>query len=138
MIESGTKKRVAKKQGHLVFDKYDLYTKAVQSPAGDVEFLSKTYKEIKGKEAKSLREDFCGTFAISSNWVKREKNHIAYGVDLDPEPMEYGKAHYLKKLSSEQQKRLHLIEGDVLQVQLPKVDVTAALNFSYFLFKKRE
>ena len=137
MIESGTKKRVTKKQNHLVFDKYKLYTKAVQSPEGDVEFLRDTYKEIKGKVPKILREDFCGTFALSSQWVKLHKNHQAYGVDLDPEPMEYGKANYFRKLSPEQQKRLHLIEGDVLRVELPKADLTAALNFSYFLFKTR-
>lgn len=138
MIESGTKKRAIKKQNHLVFDKYELYTKAVQSPEGDVEFIRDTYKEIKGKLPKTLREDFCGTFALSSEWVKLDKKNQAYGVDLDPEPMEYGRGKYYKKLSDEQKKRLHLVEGDVLKVQLPKVDVTAALNFSYSLFKTRD
>ena len=138
MLESGTKKRVAKKQNHIVFDKYELYTKAVQSPEGDVEFIWETYKEVKKKEAKTFREDFCGTFALSSEWVKFKKNNKAYSVDLDPEPMEYGRKKYLAKLSPEQQKRLNLIEGDVLKVELPKVDVVAALNFSYFLFKTRE
>lgn len=128
-----------RKTESTVFDKYALYTEAVQSTETDVEFIHDTYKELKnGKEAQSLREDFCGTFALSCEWVKAAKSHKAYGVDLDPEPMEYGRSHYLSKLTPDQQKRLTLIEGDVLKSDLPKVDVTVAVNFSYFLFKKRE
>ena len=127
-----------RKTDDQVFDKYELYSKAVQSPDADVDFISGTYKELRGKEALTLREDFCGTFLLSSEWVKAAKNHKAVSVDLDPEPMEYGRAHYLPKLTADQQKRLTLVEGDVLKVDLPKVDVTMAVNFSYFLFKKRE
>lgn len=128
-----------RKTDHQVFDKYDLYTQAVQSTEADVEFIQETYKELKnGKEAQSLREDFCGTFALSTEWIKAIKTHKAFGVDLDPEPMEYGRSHYYEKLTPDQQKRLTLVEGDVLKVDLPKVDVTVAVNFSYFLFKKRE
>ena len=78
-----------RKTDHQVFDKYDLYTKAVQSTEADVDFIHDTYKELKGREAQVLREDFCGTFALSTEWVKAAKTHKAFGVDLDPEPMEY-------------------------------------------------
>lgn len=138
MKHSGTNKKVSKKQNHIVFDKYDLYTQAVQSPEGDVEFILNTYKELKNKSPKSLREDFCGTFALSCEWIKLKKDHVAYGVDLDPEPMEYGRSHHYKKLTSDQQKRIHLFEGDVLSYPLPEVDIAVAVNFSYFLFKQRE
>ncbi len=119
------------------FDKYWYYERAVQSPATDVEYLRGTYKEIRGKSAVSLREDFCGTFAISCEWVKLNSRHIAHGVDLDLEPIGYGTTHYASKLKASQQNRLHIHNTTVMNRNLPKVDIIAAMNFSYFIFKKR-
>ena len=39
-----------------VFDKYDLYRKAVQSAESDVEFIRDTYKELKKKEIDKKEE----------------------------------------------------------------------------------
>lgn len=119
-------------------DKYDLYKKSVQSPDVDVEFLEKTYKELVGKWPRSFREDFCGTFALSCEWVKRKKTNRAFAIDVDPEPMEYGRQHYFRRLSPHQQKRLQILEKNVLDPSLPHVDLVAALNFSFFLFKTRD
>ena len=41
-----------------------------------------------------LREDFCGTFAICCEWAKSGATFEAHGVDLDPEPLQYGKERY--------------------------------------------
>ncbi len=121
------------------FDKYALYLEAVQSPEEDVEFYLKRYKEIrKGQKPKVLREDFCGGGAISCEWVKLDKDHKSAGLDLDPEPMEYGRKNYISKLTSDQQNRVALIKKDVLSGSLPTADIAVAVNFSYFLFKKRE
>src|SRR5690606_503396 len=103
-----------------------------------VVFLSSTYKELKGKTAKTLREDFCGTFKISCEWVKLDKNKQAIGIDIDPEPIAYGKNNYLTQLTEEQQARIKIIEDSVTSSNLPKADVVAAQNFSYYLFKKRK
>lgn len=130
--------RVHKKNPTRVFDKYELYSKSVQSTETDVIFLRKVYKELRKKEPKIMREDFCGTFALSCDWVKLNSRFQAYGVDLDPEPIAYGKNHYLPKLSSDQQRRLHLQEGNVLESGLPAADIAVAMNFSYFIFKQRE
>lgn len=119
------------------FDKYHYYIESVQNPSGDAEFFHKTYKELKKKNPKILREDFCGTFSICCEWVKREKNFIAYGVDLDKEPLEYGKKNYLSKLTAGQQSRVHILNKNVLDKKLPPTDIIAALNFSYYLFKER-
>jgi SAM-dependent methyltransferase len=129
--------RVSKKQPHILFDKYDLYRKAVQSPETDVEFLRKTFRELKKRDPKTLREDFCGTFLLSTEWIKLNSKFEAYGMDLDPEPLEYGRHHYLTKLKPEQQRRLHLMERNVLKPGLPVVDLSIAMNFSYFIFKTR-
>lgn len=132
------KHRVRKKTEGKHFDKYELYREAVQSPETDVEFLVQVYEELKGKKPKSLREDFCGTFALCAEWVKLDKKHMAYGVDIDPEPMSYGMNNYYPKLSENEKKRLFLVEGNVLESKLPSADFAVAMNFSYFCFKSRE
>jgi SAM-dependent methyltransferase len=129
---------VARKGQGKHFDKYELYRKAVQSPESDVIFLRKVYRELRNSEPRVLREDFCGTFALSCEWVKLNPRYEAYGIDLDPEPLEYGRAHYLEKLKDDQKRRLHLIEGNVLEPGLPTADLVIAMNFSYFVFKTRE
>src|SRR3989338_4388752 len=89
------RRRINKKSSKIQFDKYELYRKAVQSAETDVVFLRDTFKELKGKAPRVFREDFCGTFALSTEWIKLNPRHEAIGVDLDPEPMAYGRAHYL-------------------------------------------
>ena len=112
-----------------IFDKYAYYTRAVQSPDADVEFLRDCYRELNGKLPKTLREDFCGTFANSCAWVKLHKEFSSYGIDLDEEPIGYGKKHHLSALSEEQQQRIHLLHANVLDQGLPVVDIIAAMNF---------
>ncbi|QDK46453.1 class I SAM-dependent methyltransferase [Bdellovibrio sp. ZAP7] len=131
------RRKVSKKTGKTQFDKYELYSKAVQSAENDVVFIRNTYKELKKKAPRIFREDFCGTFALSTEWIKLDPKHQSIGVDLDPEPIAYGKAHYLSKLRPEQQKRMKVIEGNVMDPSLEKADIIAAMNFSYFCFKQR-
>lgn len=131
-------RRVQKKQTAQTFDKYEYYRKAVQSAESDVEFIRDTYKALKKKNARVFREDFCGTFALSCEWIKLNPQNSAIGLDLDPEPMTYGQANYLTELKPEQQKRMHLIETNVLNEGLPTADIVAAMNFSYFCFKSRD
>ncbi len=119
------------------FDKYAYYLRAVQAPDVDCEFIRDTYKQLRGRVPRVLREDFCGTFAICCEWVKMHRENKAIGIDLDPAPLEYGRTHYLSALKSEQQKRVSSIRASVLTAKVAKVDVVAALNFSYYLFKSR-
>ena len=123
----------------LPFDKYEFYSKAVQSPGEDVKFYRRVYKKIrKGKSPVVLREDFCGGGAITCEWVKLDPTHKSCGLDLDQEPMNYGREHYVSKLSPKQKTRVALIKKDVLSPGLPSADIAVAVNFSYFFFKKRE
>jgi hypothetical protein len=119
------------------FDKYYYYQKSVQSPDADVEFFDKSFKDLRGREPITLREDFCGTFSISCEWVKLNDKKQAFGVDLDLEPIEYGKAHYYPELSEDQQSRVQIIHGNVMSPENPKADIVSASNFSYFCFKTR-
>ena len=120
------------------FDKYYYYSNAVQAPDVDAEFYRRVFVELKERLPTTLREDFCGTFMNSTEWVKLDERHRAFGVDLDPEPLQYGRENYLSKLAPDQQSRIEVSEGNVLDPNLPHVDIVAATNFSYFIFKKRE
>lgn len=122
----------------MVFDKYEYYSRAVQSPEDDVKFYLKRYREIRKKNPKVLREDFCGAGAISCEWVKLKKEHMSCGLDLDMEPMHYGRDHYISKLKEEEKQRIVLVQKNVLEAGLPKADIAAAINFSYFFFKERQ
>ena len=130
-----TKKTAGNK---LNFDKYALYRQSVQSPDVDVKFFKKVYKECKGKEAKVFREDFCGTFSLSCEWVKLNPEYTAIGVDLDKEPIEYGYDNYFPQLEDSQQERVSILNANVLDPDLPKAHIIGALNFSYFIFKDRK
>jgi SAM-dependent methyltransferase len=119
------------------FDKYYYYSESVQSPATDAAFLKNVYRELCRKDALVLREDFCGTFLLCEEWIKLSKKHQAYGLDLDTEPLNYG----LKRLKSEPQDskdRIHILKMNVMNPRAPQADIIVAMNFSYFIFKKRE
>ncbi|OIO08730.1 MAG: hypothetical protein AUJ52_07645 [Elusimicrobia bacterium CG1_02_63_36] len=122
---------------HRMFDKYDYYIRAVQQPDEDVKFFRDTYRELAGRTPHTLREDFCGTFALCCAWAKLGEKYVAHGLDLDEEPIEYGREKYLAKLTREQQKRVTIHNLNVMDPRAPKADLINALNFSYFIFKKR-
>ena len=89
------------------FDRYYHYLESVQSPEEDVRFMAQVARESRGAKTKLrvFREDFCGTFTNCCEWVKLGPDYVAHGVDLDPEPIAYGKANYLNKLTPNQQSR---------------------------------
>ncbi len=134
---SKTRKRVSKRSPEKLFDKFDLYRRAVQSPDTDVEFIRNCYRELRKKEPRLMREDFCGTFALSCAWIKQGSRFEAIGVDFDPEPLEYGRLHHLKKMPDSEQRRIHLMEADVLKTAHAPTDIALAFNFSYFTFRTR-
>jgi len=133
----GLFKKPSLKTAEKHFDKYAYYSRAVQAPDVEAEFISEVYSELRGREATILCEDFCGTFKNSCEWVKQSSDVMAYGIDLDPEPLDYGYSNYFSKLKTHEQDRVHILQGDVLYPGLPKGDVVIALNFSYSFFKER-
>jgi hypothetical protein len=122
-------------------DRYDLYQRAVQEPDVDLDFVTRVFRAEYGRPPKELREDFCAAANTACHWVKRRADHRAWGVDLDPEPMAWGREHNVATLlpTPAQQERLVLVQGDVLTPGVvPRCDVTLAQNFSYFCFKTRD
>lgn len=121
-----------------VFNKYYYYENSVQCPEVDIKFFNEKYKEIQKRKPYIFREDFCGTGFLSSEWVKQSPRHKAIGIDLDLEPLTYGKNNHMAQLTPQQQERLIYLNKDVLAPGNPKADIVAALNFSYFIFKSRK
>ncbi len=119
-------------------DKHALYQMSVQDPEVELDFFVKTFKELKGREPMSLREDFCGTFHISVDWLKRNPKYTAVGVDFDQPTLDWGHEHNLKPAGEEVASRLQLFCDDVRNVTAPRVDMNCALNFSYCIFKTRD
>ena len=119
-------------------DKHDLYTKAVQAPDLDAAYLARLFRRMRGRPPELLREDFCGTAELSCAWVRQNRRHRALGVDLHGPTLAWGRKHILSALTDEQRSRIELNKANVLSVTQPKVDLVAAMNFSYFIFKTRD
>jgi SAM-dependent methyltransferase len=119
------------------FDKYDAYARSVQSPREDARFMRLVYRNVNKSEPTVMREDFCGTFALCCEWVKLDETKRAIGLDIDPEPLEYGASQYLSELTASQQKRVTTKQRDVLVRYRAASDIICALNFSYFCFHER-
>ncbi|OUR99611.1 hypothetical protein A9Q84_00905 [Halobacteriovorax marinus] len=117
-------------------DIHALYLASVQDPMSDIERISNIYSEIFQKQAKSFREDFSGTFALSCCWVQSDIERSAIAIDIDHETVEYGKKNYLANMNESEQGRLQAIEGNCI-VETEAVDVIATFNFSYCLLHKR-
>ena len=120
------------------FDKYKAYSASVQCPSEDVRFMRVVYRNLNTRDPRVLREDFCGTFANCCEWVKLGEEKRAIGLDIDPEPIAYGKENYLSTLTENQQDRVAIFEKNVLERNAPKADIICAFNFSYFCFHDRE
>jgi len=119
-------------------DIHELYEESVQNVEHEVEFLQKTFREIRGRTAHVFREDFCGTASASCQWVRQGEVFEAIGVDIDPAVLEWGRQNRLSRLPASDQARVSLIEGDVMSTDTPPVDLMAAFNFSYFIFDTRD
>jgi len=118
-------------------DRHELYELSVQAPETDAESLASLFRRVRKREALSLREDFCGSAVLSLAWVLSKPGRTAIGVDLDQPTMDWGLEHRLVPAGPEAVRRIDLRCADVLEGVGPKVDVAAALNFSYFVFHER-
>jgi len=119
-------------------DRHWLYQESVQSPDIHFAFFDRVYRQRNGVPPASLKEDFCGTALLASEWVEWRKTNTAIGVDLDAPTLAWGQKQNLSRLSDEQRSRVSLLHANVLDVSRPRVDLIVALNFSYFIFRTRD
>ena len=119
-------------------DRHHLYQLAVQCVEAEIDMVDATYKRIRGRRAKVLREDFCGTGNTSCEWVRRRKTNSAIGVDINAEVLRWGRRHNIAKLNAHQRGRIQLRQRDVLKSGDLQADIVLAMNFSYMLLKTRD
>jgi SAM-dependent methyltransferase len=117
-------------------DRHRLYEASVQGVEYDLDFFARVYRSIRGRRFTRLREDFCGTAAMACAWALRGPRHRAWGVDLDRETLEWSRRHHLAHMRGAA-RRVTLLRADVRRARLPRVDVIAAFNFSYWVFHRR-
>lgn len=118
-------------------DRHELYEESVQEPESEVEFISRTFKRLRKRQALKLREDFSGTSVLSLEWAKSQADRKAWGVDLCKDTLAWGQKNRIDPAGEDIAKRVTLLEGNVLDGLGPKVDVTTAYNFSYWILEDR-
>jgi hypothetical protein len=96
-------------------DRHKLYQYSVQCVEAEIDFVDHTFKSLRKRNALTLREDFCGTAHTSCEWVKRRNNNHAIGVDLDQSVLDWGRENNLSRLTNAQQKRITLMNEDVMK-----------------------
>ncbi len=117
-------------------DRHVLYQESVQCVEAEIDFVDETFEKLRGRKARRLREDFCGTANTSCEWIRRRDGNVAIGVDLDKEVLAWGDKHNRAKLGDRAQ-RLTLMNSNVLDVEHPPVDTVLAMNFSYWILDDR-
>jgi len=116
--------------------RYALYEEAVQDTGADIDFITRVFRRARQRPPLSLREDFCGTAKLCADWVASRPDRRAIGLDLDAEPLAYGRAHHLAALGADA-RRVTLHQRDVLDGTVERSDVIVAFNFSYFTLRTR-
>src|SRR5690606_4628723 len=119
-------------------DIHELYEEAVQAVDGEIEYLIDTFKQLRGRDPISFREDFCGTASAACEWVRTDPRRYAIGVDIDEETLEWGRANRIGRLPEADRARVKLLNDDVMNVVTDPVDVAVAFNFSDFCFTTRD
>jgi SAM-dependent methyltransferase len=119
-------------------DRHELYELSVQNVDAEIDFVDRVWERLRGRTARTLREDFCGTFAAACEWLRRRDDNTAIGVDLDEEVLDWGRNRNLPTLDDGQRARLEILQRDVRDSGAAGIETVLAMNFSYFLFKTRD
>ncbi|HEY8429583.1 MAG TPA: class I SAM-dependent methyltransferase [Sandaracinaceae bacterium] len=117
--------------------RYRLYEAAVQTPELDVEILERLFVARTGRVPLALREDFCGTAALSAAWVGSDDDREAVAVDRDRAVLAYAERVHRAALEDEAE-RMTLVRADVRAPSDRTFDLVVAMNFSWALFDDAE
>ena len=109
----------------------------MQCPEAEVDFLDQTYRQLRGKSAHRLREDFCGTAALCCEWVRRRQRNRALGLDIEAQVLDWSERWNLPRLAAHQRGRIQLRQENVQTAEAAGQDLICAMNFSYWLLKER-
>jgi hypothetical protein len=119
-------------------DPHELYELSVQDPPSEVEFITRSFRKLRGRKPMSIREDFCGTAVFSLAWAQSDPKRTAVGVDLDRDTLLWGLEKRIRPAGASVESRITLRNGNVLEPNGPPVEVAVGFNFSYWCFETRE
>jgi len=136
MAKRGSKKSLTMAE---MANLHDLYQRSVQSTEFEIDFYEARYREVRGKRRKPLvlREDFCGTALLTKDWCESHPKRRAIGVDLCSDTLQWGLDNNIKPAGKKIEKRINLLNKNVLTVNAEKADIICAMNFSYCIFETR-
>ncbi len=118
-------------------DKHVLYQLSVQDAKVEIDFIDEAFERFRGRTPRTLREDFCGTALLCSEWVSRGPERRAVGLDLDARVIAWGQRHNLEPLG-DAARRVRLVRQDVRGPSQGRFDAVMAFNFSYWVFTTRD
>ncbi len=123
----------------LTADRHTLYERAVQAVDAEIDFIDDAFRKLRGRRARRLREDFCGTANTSCEWVRRRPTNTAIGLDLDQATLDWGAQHHVRRLRRAQRSRVTLLNRNVLRpgAGTASMDCVLAMNFSWWVFQER-
>lgn len=116
---------------------WDLYEAAVQDPPYTVKVVETIYSKIFRRAPETLREDFCGTFAVGRSWIQSHAERRALGLDISKRVIRAATRRNRTLLAADEQRRARVVCADVRTVERVKADIILAENFSFFALKTR-
>lgn len=120
-------------------DRHRLYEAAVQCPEAEIDFVDRTFRRLRGRNAVLLREDFCATAATACEWVRRRPENRSLALDINGPVLAWAKKHNVGALPEEARSRITLLKRNVLEPgDATGVDAVLAFNFSYWVFMTRD
>jgi cyclopropane fatty-acyl-phospholipid synthase-like methyltransferase len=119
-------------------DPHLLYEHAVQDADLTIAFIDSVFDDEHDREPLSLREDFCGTAKLCSEWVRRGGTRTAVGLDIDVPTLAWARQHNIGPLKPDEKRRVELKNRDVLVGTAQQFEVIVAFNFSYWVFHQRK
>ncbi len=121
-------------------DKHRLYELSVQSPHVDVELLQQIYRQARGKKARRLREDFCGSAATLRAWLEQGPRYTGEGCDIDSATLRWAQENHFPSAAgrNSRRRRAMLRLADARESSAIAPDIRCAFNFSYWIFRERE
>jgi SAM-dependent methyltransferase len=121
-------------------DRHRLYELSVQSVPATIDSVERIFRERRGRDARVLREDFCGTAAACCEWVRRREDCVAIGLDLDASVLEWARRHNVAALSGPAAERVRLLNCNVLEPgpDGSPAELVLAFNFSHWTFTDRD
>jgi hypothetical protein len=118
-------------------DRHVLYELAVQTADLECVFIDRTFRELRGRAPRAIKEDFAGTCNLACEWVRSDAKNSAVAVDLDQDVLAWGDTRHVAGLNDAQRQRLEVRHGNVLTEGGQDLDALIAFNFSYWVFKTR-